>query len=154
MKFKAYPVTLIFLAISMNTQGDDRYSDAVKFAADKDGCGLDHGYRCVQRKEDDFIGLESDQRMVPGNYLKAWQVAVADFVTLEELETGQKDLKHYKFGFTETADQYIVHFQALLLPELKDGEVEGTIRATYGLTVRYWISKNNLTVEKRLFYKT
>jgi hypothetical protein len=154
MKSKAYSVTLLFLVISMNTQGDDRYNSAVKFAADKDGCGLDHGYQCVQREEDDFIGLESDRRMVPGNYLKAWQVAVADFVTLEELESGQKDLKHYKFGFTETMDQYIVHFQALLLPELKDGEVEGTIRATYGLTARYWINKNTLTVEKRLFYKT
>ena len=154
MKLRAFSVTLILLVISMNTQGDDRYSAAAQYAANKDGCGLDHGYRCVEREEDDFIGLESDQRMVPGNYLKAWQVAVDDFLKLEELENGQKDLKHYKFGFTESGSHYIVHFQALLLPQLEGDEVAGTIRATYGLTVRFWIDKATLTVDKRLFYKT
>jgi len=154
MNLTTFLFTLILLVISMSTQGEDKFTSAAQFAADIDGCGLDHGYRCAESAEDDFTGLESDQRMVPGNYLKAWQLALADFLELEELEPGQKDLKHYKFGFTESADQYIVHFQALLLPELKDGKVAGTIRATYGMTVRYWIDKTNMTIDKRLFYKT
>ena len=154
MKFQVATVAIMALTMSMNTMGNERYRAGVEHAIDADGCGFDHGYECLDKPQDDFIGRKSDQEMIPGNYLKAWQVAVSDFLALEELDSGQKDLKHYKFGFTESAEHYIVHFQALLLPELDQGKVIGTIRATYGLTMRYWINKSNMAVEKRLFYKT
>ena len=154
MKFHVATVAIIALTMSTNIMGDERYNAGVDHAVNADGCGFDHGYECLDISQDDFIGRESDQRMIPGNYLKAWQAAVSDFLALEELESGQKDLKHYKFGFTESDEHYIVHFQALLLPELDRGKVIGTIRATYGLTMRYWINKSNLAVDKRLFYKT
>ena len=154
MNYQAVIIAILSSIMSTNILGDDRYRAGVNHARAADGCGFDHGYECLDRPQDDFVGRESDQRMIPGNYLKAWQIAVSDFQGLEELESGQKDLKHYKIGFTESAEHYIVHFQALLLPELDQGKVSGTIRATYGLTTRYWINKSNMTVEKRLFYKT
>jgi len=154
MKQPALTTLIILLLMPMNSQGDETYRAAKQYALEIDGCGLDHGYNCIQQQEDDFIGIESDQRMVPGNYLKAWQVAVADFLEIEDLEPTQKDLKHYKFGFTESGDHYIVHFQALLLPEITEGEVTATIRGTYGLTMRYWINKRSMVIDKRLFYKT
>jgi len=65
----------------------------------------------------------------------------------------QKQLKHYKIGFTENETQYIILYQGLLLPLLENGEVVGTMRATFGLTTKYWINKHTLEIDKRLFLR-
>lgn len=116
-------------------------------------CTLDHGYQCKQVREDDFLGLEADQRMTPGPYLKAWQVSYEDFQALPELTDEQKELKHYKVGFTENETHFIVLFQGLLLPEIVDGRPVGTIRSTFGLSTKYWVNKDTLEISERLFLK-
>ena len=94
-----------------------------EYAKGLDGCGLDHGYVCVEPREEDFLSLEADQRMLPGNWLKAWQAAWTDFLAIEDLEAEQREPRHYKFGFAESETAYIVHFQPLLLPRMENGKL-------------------------------
>ena len=132
---------------------EEAISEAKEFAQEVHHCGLDHGYRCQTPIESDFIGLDADKSMVPGNYLVAWQIALAEFRSIEDLTAEEKKLQHYKFGFSENDTQYVVHFQALLLPAMSEGKSTGIMRGTFGRTTRYWINKDSMEVEKRLFYK-
>ena len=95
--------------------------------------------------------------MISGNLLRAWQVAVEDFQDQADQTQEQTRLKHYKIGFTENVDHYIILFQALLLPRVEtvNGEEKavGLLRETLGRTTKYWISKENFQVDTRLFYK-
>ena len=116
-------------------------------------CTLDHGYRCIEVQEDDFLGEDADRNMVPGPYLKAWYLCYEDFLSIPELTDEQKELKHYKMGFTENETHFIVLFQGLLLPEIVDGKPVGTIRATFGLSTKYWVDKKTLNISKRLFLR-
>ena len=116
-------------------------------------CVLDHGYRCVEVREDDFLGKDADKQMIPGPYLAAWQASYEDFKTLPELNGDQKQLKHYKVGFSQSETHFIVLFQGLLLPDLVDGKPVGIIRSTYGLSTKYWVDRKTMTVSKRLFLK-
>ena len=116
-------------------------------------CTWDHGYRCIQIEEDDFLGTAADQRMVPGPYVAAWQVCYADFNNMSELTPEQKQLRHYKIGLTENDTHFIVLFQGLLLPQIVDGKPVGTIRATFGLSTKYWVEKSSMKISKRLFLK-
>lgn len=119
-----------------------------------DNCVYDDGYRCVETAEDDFISRDYPGRLlVPGPYLDAWAVSYRDFLSITEMNDEQKQLKHYKIGFTENGAQYIVLYQGLLLPMLENGAVVGTMRATFGLTTKYWVSKETLAIEKRLFLR-
>ena len=132
---------------------DDPLSEGRAYALAAEGCGLDHGYVCVTPRDDDFIGLEADRRMLPGNWLRAWQVAEADFQMIEDLPAEARDLKHYKFGFGENETHYLVHFQPLLLPTVENGEATGIARGAIGRQTRYWIDKTDFTIARRLFYK-
>ena len=116
-------------------------------------CVFDHGYRCIEFEEDDFLGPHSDQNMIPGPYLRAWQACYEDFKKISDLTDEQKELKHYKFGFTQNESHIIVLFQGLLLPEIVDGEPVGTIRSVFGLSTKYWVDKATFEVSKRLFLK-
>ncbi len=116
-------------------------------------CTLDHGYRCRDIEENNFLGIDADQSLVPGPYLAAWQVCYEDFRNLPDLTEEQKELKHYKIGFTESQTHFIVLFQGLLLPQLIDGKPEGTIRATFGLSTKYRVEKSTLTISERLFLR-
>ena len=116
-------------------------------------CTLTDGYVCKQVEEDDFLSRESGQRLVPGPYLQVWQVCLTDFQGLTDLSTEQKQLRHYKIGFTETDGEYIVLFQGLLLPEVVDGKATGVIRAVFGLSTKYWVDKKTLTINKRLYLR-
>ena len=124
-----------------------------KFVETLDGCGFDHGYVCMAQDESDFIGMAAAKKMVPGNYLKAFASALDAFQNAADLDEEQRDLKHYKVGFSENPTQYVVHFQALLLPEVKQGKATGISRSALGQSTRYWINKQTLEVEQRLFYK-
>lgn len=118
-----------------------------------DDCVYDHGYRCVEASGDDFAAPGSDRALVPGPYLEAWSVSRRDFLGITEMTCEQKRLKHYKIGFGENDTQYIILYQGLLLPMLEDGEVVGTMRATYGISTKYWIDKETLQIDKRLFLR-
>jgi len=118
-----------------------------------DHCVYDHGYRCVAVAEDDFTQLDPDRSWTPGPWLEAWSVTYRDFLDIEEMSREQKRLKHYKIGFTENETQYIVLYQGLLLPRLEQGEPVGVMRATYGLTTKYWVSKRTLAIDQRLFLR-
>lgn len=151
----ALSIALLLTSAPVSSQNDPRLKPAEDYARQDHGCALDHGYVCRDQHEtDNFESIESNNAMIPASYLQAWQVAAADFAKLEDIEPERRELKHYKFGFTEDDQHYIIHFQALLLPEIKAGKPEGIIRATFGLTTRYWIDKSSMAVTKRLFYKT
>ena len=141
------------LLLAGNSQANDIAKASRDYVDELESCGFDHGYSCMPQEESDFLGIEADKAMVPGNYLKAFEVAASAFGNEQGLEPAQRDLKHYKIGFSENPDQYIVHFQGLLMPEVKDGEVIGMTRGIYGRATRYWINKQTLTIDKRLFYK-
>ncbi len=150
------PLTLLYgiLMIVSASQANDPIKDGLAYAMEQDGCGLDHGYICLNQPEDDFLSLDSHNRMVPGNFIKAWKIAAGDFDSIDDLDPEQRNYRHYKFGFTENDHQYIVLFQALLLPAVEEGKVTGTTHGTFGRTTRYWINKQTMTIDKRLFYKS
>ena len=146
----------ISCASTANTEAQDTdplITSALNYIETLTPCGFDHGYSCPEPVESDVLSIEADGQLVPGNYLKAWMVALEDFTSIDDLEVSQKQLHHYKFGFSENADQFVVEFQALLLPNVDNGEVDGVIRATHGRTTRYWINKSSMEIDKRLFYK-
>lgn len=116
-----------------------------------DDCVYDDGYRCLDITEDDFIRRDPHRPWIPGPYLEAWSVSHRDFLDIEEMNTEQKKLKHYKLGFTENDSQFIILYRGLLLPMLDGGQVVGTMRATFGLSTKYWINKKTLEIDKRLF---
>ncbi len=118
-----------------------------------DSCVFDDGYRCIKVSEDDFLKRNPERVLTPGPYLKAWSVSYRDFLKIPDMTDEQKQLKHYKIGFTENETQYIILYQGLLLPLLENGKVAGTMRATFGLTTKYWIDKKTLEIDKRLFLR-
>jgi len=118
-----------------------------------DRCVYDHGYRCIEVIEDDFTRENPGRPWIPGPWLQAWSVTYRDFLDIEEMSGDQKKLMHYKVGFTENETQYIVLYQGLLLPMLEDGQPAGVMRATYGLTTKYWVNKKTLEIDKRLFLR-
>lgn len=118
-----------------------------------DRCVYDHGYRCMEPAADDFIAREADGAMVPGLYLSAWEAAYRAFLEIPEMTAEQKRLRHYKISFAENETQYIVLFQGLLLPMLEEGKVVGTMRATYGISTKFWIDRQSLEIDKRLFLR-
>lgn len=146
-------LTLLF-ACSSGAQMQDSVKQSRDFVSSLDvDCAMDHGYRCVEIEEDSFLEKGSDSRMIPGLFLRAWQVSYADFRSLEDLTEEQKDLRHYKIGLTQDQTHFIVLFQGLLLPEIVDGQPRGTIRSVFGLSTKYWIDKKTMTVSKRLFMR-
>lgn len=118
-----------------------------------DDCVYDHGYRCTEASGDNFTEPESDRTLVPGPYLEAWSISYRDFLEIAEMTSEQKRLKHYKIGFAENDTHYIVLYQGLLLPMLENGEVTGTMRATYGISTKYWIDRTTLKIDERLFLR-
>ena len=136
--------------------GDDLealLAEGKQFAISARGCALVDGYQCDNQIEDNFLSASSQSDMVSGNLLKAWLVAVEDFQSQPDQTVEQTRLKHYKIGFTENADHYVVLFQGLLLPLIDQGNVVGLSRLTLGRTTRYWVSKETFEIDKRLFYK-
>ncbi len=117
-------------------------------------CTLTDGYVCAELEEDDFVSRHDNRLSVPGNYLLAWEIAWRDFQQLPDLDERRKSLKHYRIGFTENADEYIILFDALLLPAINDlGQPDGILTVTYGRSTKYWIGKKNLQINKRLYLK-
>lgn len=117
-------------------------------------CVLTDGYVCRESEEDSFMQPESWQRMIPAVYMQAWQVAYEDFTRISDLSEAQKDLKHYKIGFTENDSQYIVVLLGLAVPYIDEqGKPNGIVSAVFGRSTKYWIDKRSKDIVKRLFYK-
>lgn len=117
-------------------------------------CILTDGYVCANIEEDSFMQPESWQRMIPAVYLQAWQIAYEDFTRIADLSEAQKDLKHYKIGFTENDSQYIVVLLGLAVPYIDEqGKPNGIVSAVFGRSTKYWIDKRSKDIVKRLFYK-
>lgn len=118
-----------------------------------DQCVYDDGYRCRPGTPPVFEGWEADQKMLPGVYLKAWQISHEDFGKLKELSEEQKDLKHYRIGFGEEGDAIVVLYRALLMPRIVEGKPADIMRVTFGQSIKYWISIESGKVLKRLLLK-
>lgn len=117
-------------------------------------CTLAHGYTCAEVGEDSFLQPDSLQQLIPAAYMRAWQAAYDDFQRISDLTDEQKDLKHYRLGFTENQHQYIVLLLGLALPYIDEqGASDGIVNAVYGRSTKYWIDKKTHRVVKRLFYK-
>ncbi len=147
-------VVLTFFCGACGAQMQESVKQSIDYVAGQnEDCILEHGYRCVEAVEDDFLSAEAHQRMIPASYLTAWQVCYEDFKALPDLTDEQKELKHYRIGFTHNEYEYIVLFQALLLPEIVDGKPQGTIRSTFGRSMKYRVDRESLAINKRLFLK-
>ena len=117
-------------------------------------CTMTDGYQCVEVMEDDFLSEESIARLTPGPYLVAFNAAYKAFSELAELSIEQRHLKHYRIGFTESDDSYIILFMPLLLPQdIENNQPVGYATASFGKTIKFWIDKNSNQVTKHLFYK-
>lgn len=117
-------------------------------------CTLTDGYQCADIEEDKFLTPQSWQRLQPGIYLAVWPVVYEDFLSLADLSAEQKDLRHYKIGFTEDEDHYIVAILGLALPLIdQQGNPVGVSNVVFGRSVKYWVDKRSRQIVKKLFYK-
>ena len=138
--------------MAQSTESEQRSRDYVSYLADD--CVRTDGYACVTSEESDFLSVAADQAMLPGHYLEAWSRSYEDFQTLPELDAEQKHMKHYRIGFTEDDAHYIVLFRALLLPAIDaEGNVNGLLRVSIGMTTKYWVDKKTFAIAKRLFLR-
>lgn len=144
----------IGLSFSTFIMASDNTEELKKYAATLvTDCVLSDGYVCEQTTEDDFLSESSQTRMIPAVYLPAWQAAYRAFNALEDVSVDQKNLKHYKIGFTQSGSDYIVLFAALLLPaRINNNTPEGFSTITFGRTMKFWINKQTLDVTKHLYY--
>ena len=142
---------LIFPTTTMAT---DNFEELKEYAASVvTSCVLSDGYVCEKITEDNFLSAPSQDKLIPAIYLSAWTKAYEAFNSLEDLTVDQKELKHYKIGFTETDADYIILFAALLLPARILNKVpEGFNTATFGRTTKFWINKETLSVTKHLYF--
>ncbi len=87
---------------------------------------------------------------VSGKYLNAWAVANLDFMNEPMLTQGEKDLGKYSVDIFEDGSNYIVYYHPNLLSKEESKEKH---RVSDGVEVKYWIDKQKMVIEKRLFYK-
>ncbi len=138
--------------MTTSAESGDPVIDFVKNASED--CAYDDGYVCREEVvEDPFESSESNDKMLPGAYLKAYSVAQADFASLNHLSEEQRNLKHYKIGFTENATDFIVIFRALVLPNLTDGKPDGYSHGSFGITTKYGIDKKTYAISDRKLYR-
>ena len=132
----------------------DKKTDLDSFINGLDSsCVYEDGYTCAELPDPRFYSKKSQEAMLPAVYVQAWTSAYETFQNLAELTSQQKELKHYKIGFSEEKDQYIVLFSPLLLPYLENGEPKGISTGIYGMSVKVWVDKKTLSVTKQLFLK-
>jgi len=118
-----------------------------------DDCVFDDAYRCLENEEDNFLSPASNGRMIPGPWVNAFGVALTDFNSNDELTAEARNLRHYKIGFSQNEQSYVVLFRALLLPSVENGQVTGILRTSVGKTTKYWIDKRTMAVSKRLYLR-
>ena len=120
-----------------------------------DDCAYDDGYTClpVEGGETRFTGEVDDNGMVSAVYLQAWNTVWQDFRHLDDFSDEQKKLKHYRVGFAQDENNFIIVLRPLLLPWMEDGKPAGLSRGTIGPGVKYWVDKQSQAISKRLYQK-
>lgn len=142
------------LSMSVGVRADDEVKASTAWVkALDDSCVYDDGYVCKRTLEDDFLSPAADGAMLPGLWMIAWSAALSDFNANDELDSDARDLKHYKIGFSQNDEHYIVLLRALLLPQLNNGQVVGILRTSIGRTTKYWIDRNTFAVAKRQYLR-
>ena len=141
---------------SLPTMASDNRSIKEKqdlFLQGLDGkCTYTDGYQCYQ-SDPSFYSQESQQVLVPAVYLSAWNAALTVFQNLPELTMEQKKLIHYKIGFAEQDDQYVVLFLPIFLPYFDAEKPQGISTGTVGQSLKFWVDKHSLKVSKHIFLK-
>ena len=149
---KAVLIAVCALSGAVHADDETEASKAWVKALDN-ACVYDDGYVCKRTLEDDFLSPAADSAMIPGLWMIAWSAALTDFNANDELSSDARDLKHYKIGFSQNDEHYIVLFRALLLPQLKNGEIVGILRTSIGQTTKYWIDRDTFTVAQRQYLR-
>jgi len=122
-------------------------------AAQEFRCTLSDGYRCID-VADNADTRPSAGVVIPAVYLPVWAQCYDDFMAIEDLTPAQKDLRHYRISFQETAKYYVVEFRGLLLPAIDaDGRVNGVLPAVFGRSMRYLVDKVSRQISNRLYMK-
>jgi hypothetical protein len=133
---------------------DPEFKVSIEYVTSLDNaCSYADGYLCENIVEENFLFPSPSAHMIPGIYLLAWEASYADFKRISDLSDEQKKLVHYKIGFTENKTQFIVLFNALLLPRIEQGEPAGLLTVTLGRSTKYWIDRNTLEIIDRKFLK-
>ena len=155
LQIKYSTLAALILLSSSLMANDNPVEQAKQYVSQLDNsCSYQAGYRCETVEENTFMTAEGLAQTFPAMYLEAATIALNDFKQLKQLSAEQKKMKHYKIGLTEDKDHYIVYFHALLLPQLdKDGKPVGILRTSLGQSTKYWLSKKDMTIQKRLFMK-
>lgn len=63
----------------------------------------------------------------------------------------KKKLEHYEVEFSEDKNNYIIEFIPKLLSE---EEAKILNKMVIGRNTKYWVSKNNFRIIKRVFFKS
>jgi hypothetical protein len=161
-----YPAVLAVLGLVLVTgacsagEGDNMGGiSAEEYVAGlPDDCTYDDGYTCadtanIANTETAFTDGVDSNGMISGTYLWAWNVAWQDFTRLDDLTDEQKKLKHYRVGFSQDRENFIIVLRPLMLPYMEDGKPAGLSRGTIGPGVKYWIDRESRTITKRLYQK-
>ena len=155
-----YPLVL---AICMaGWQGASSYAEdgdkqrSLRFAEQAGGCALVDGYRCLAGTKQDYARHYATTPHYSGVFLAGWHVVLEDIKSQSGLTAEQKQLKHYLVGFSENASHFIYSLRALRLPIVEKVEgvdqVVGLRKETIGQSMKYWVKKDTLAVDSRLFY--
>ena len=118
-----------------------------------ENCHYEDGYVCSEASDINFYQQVVNNQLVHARYLQAWSAAYQGFIGLPELTDKQKNLLHYKIGFAETEQDYVVYFSPLRMPYIENGQPQGVSNVTYGQAVKFWVNKTTGKVSKHQFLK-
>lgn len=113
-------------------------------------CVLTDGYVCAEADDESGAPVGGE---VPGAWMRAWEVAYRDFLSIEDLTAEQKDLRHYRVSFAEDGENVVIELRGLLLPWIENGEPAGTLLAVFGRSTRYVVSRRELRIVSRHFLR-
>jgi len=116
-------------------------------------CLYDDGYVCAEPSDPLFYQQTLNGQLIQASYLQAWHNAYKAFLALPEITEKQKALHHYKIGFADEAEHYIVLFSPLRMPYIHNGKPQAASNVTYGKAVKIWVAKSDLVVTKHLYLK-
>jgi hypothetical protein len=100
-----------------------------------------------------YAHVMDDTGTLPALLVQAWPAAHAHFLADENLNDQQKQLMHYRIGFSKQENEAIVLFRPLFLPQMQNGKVVGKMRATIGREIRINVDLNTLKVTRSIYGK-
>jgi hypothetical protein len=98
-------------------------------------------------EEKTLIDTSGANLVIRGEYLKAWEVAIARFRRIKDIEPAGKDLALYHVLFWEKPDQYVIGFVPKTDSKGRSLEEKGA----RGTEIR--VRKRDLKVESVIFYQ-